>query len=195
MKKLKFHVPDLKGKSKCHKLHIGTKKKTCPILKVHDTVMEEVEEDTYLGDIISHDGKNTKNINNRISKGNGKITEILKLLEMVSLGEYYIEIALLFRESIFLNGILTNAEIWYSITENEKLDKQLIRKFLKVPISTPHEALYLELGIIPIGIIVKARRINYLHYLINRNPNEMLHKFFLIQWLKPSRGDWTETEI
>ena len=105
---------------------------------------------------------------------------------MVSLGEYYIEIALLFRESIFLNGILTNAEIWYSITENEikefeKLDKQLIRKFLKVPICTPHEALYLEFGIIPIGIIVKARRINYLHYLINRNPNEMLHKFFLIQ--------------
>ena len=38
------------------------KKSTCPILKVHNTIMEEVTEDTYLGDIISSDGKNTKNI-------------------------------------------------------------------------------------------------------------------------------------
>ena len=80
------------------------------------------------------------------------------------------EIALLFRESIFLNGILTNAEIWYSLTENEiqefeSLDKKFLRKCLQVPISTPREALYLELGIIPIGIIIKACRVNYLHYL------------------------------
>ena len=89
---------------------------------------------------------------------------------------------------------MQNYRLYGTWTENEIEEfEKLIRKFLKVPISTPHEALYLELGIIPIGIIVKARRINYLHYLINRNPNEMLHKFFLIQWLIPSRGDWTET--
>ena len=51
------------------------------------------------------------------------------MLEMVSFGEHYMEIVLLLRESIFLNGILTNAEIWYSLTENqiqefESLDKK-----------------------------------------------------------------------
>ena len=64
---------------------------------------------------------------------------------------------------------------------------------MKVPISTPKESFYLELGILPIGVIVKARRINYLRYLITRNENEMLYKFFIMQWYQPCRGDWTET--
>ena len=172
--KLRFHVPDDKGKSKCHKLHIGKNEETCPILKVHGTVMEKVEEDTYLGDIISSDGKNTKNIADRISKGIGKISQIEQLLDMVSLGEHFMEIALLFRESMFINGILTNAEIWYSFSESEvrefeSLDRILLRKILQVPVSTPKEAYYLELGILPIGVIVKARRINYYyHYLVTR---------------------------
>ena len=67
--KLKFHVPDEKGKSKCHKIHVGGNNKFCPTLKVHGTEMESVKEDTYLGDIISGNGKNTKNIQNRIAKG------------------------------------------------------------------------------------------------------------------------------
>ena len=86
MKKLRFHVPDVKGKSKCHKMHIGRKQETCPVLKVHDTIMEEVTEDTYLGDIISSDGKNSKNLEHRISKGIGIISQIMHILESVSLG-------------------------------------------------------------------------------------------------------------
>jgi hypothetical protein len=32
LKKLKFHVPDANGKSKCHKMHIGKKHGVCPTL-------------------------------------------------------------------------------------------------------------------------------------------------------------------
>ena len=181
LKKLKFHISDKQGWSKCHKLHVGPKNRTCPVLKVHNTVVEEVTEFTYLGDIISSDGKNTKNIKNRISKEVGKISEIMNLLEMVSLGEHYFEIAILLREAIFINGILTNSEIWYSISESEIQDRMLLRRILKVQISTPQESFYLELGILPINVIVKARRINYLHYLVTRNQSEMLYKFFITQ--------------
>jgi hypothetical protein len=70
-KKLRFHVPDENGKSKCHKLHIGA--------KVQNTIMEDVSEDTYLKDILSSDGRNTKNI--AISKGIiGLITQIMNML-------------------------------------------------------------------------------------------------------------------
>ena len=55
LKKLRFHVPDKNGKTKCHKLHIGKSDSSCPELKVHGTIMERVTEDTYLGDIISSD--------------------------------------------------------------------------------------------------------------------------------------------
>ena len=197
LKKLRFHVPDKKGKSKCHKIHIGKNHSRCPVLKVHGTEMESVKFDTYLGDIISEDGKNTRNIQSRISKGVGKITQILNILDTISLGEYYMETAILLRESMFLNGILTNAEIWYGLTKEdikqfEDLDLTLLRKLLKVPFSTPSEAFYLELGIIPIGVIIKARRVNYLHYILTREESEMLYTFFITQWHNETPGDWTQ---
>ena len=39
---------------------------------------------------------------------------------------------------------------------------------------------------------LKARRINFLHYLANRKDDEMLKKFFQAQWRYPTSGDWTE---
>ena len=53
----------------------------CPVLKFHGKGMENVSEDLYLGDIISSDGKNRKNVDKRISKGLGLITQIMNLLE------------------------------------------------------------------------------------------------------------------
>jgi hypothetical protein len=61
MKKLNFHTPDHRGKSKCHTMHIGKRSENCPNLKVHWSDMEKFTSDTYLGDIISSDGKNKLN--------------------------------------------------------------------------------------------------------------------------------------
>ena len=79
------------------------------------------------------------------------------------------------------------------IEEFEDLDKHLLRKILQVSISTPEEAMYLELGILPIGVMIKARRINYFHYLLTRDESEMLSQFFYTQWKMPCKGDWTES--
>ena len=57
LKRLKFHIPNEEGKSKCHKIHVGWNHSTCPVLQVHGTVMESVTHDTYLGDILSLDRK------------------------------------------------------------------------------------------------------------------------------------------
>ena len=172
LKKLKFHVPDSQGKTKCHKLHIGNNRKMCPILKVHGTVMPEVSEDTYLGDILSSDGKNTKNVKNRISKGVGIINQIFNLLENLSFGPHYFEIAILLRESMLINGTLTNSEVWYNFTtseieEFEALDRLFFRRLLEVPVTTPCEAYYLEMGVLPISVLLRARRITYLHCILN----------------------------
>ena len=159
--------------------------------------MEEVAYDTYLGDIISADGRNTRNIKKRVGKGLGIIADIVNLLGMINLGEYYFETVTLLRESVFLNGILTNAEIWYSLTKDEikeleDLDLTLLRKVFKVPYSTPSEAYYLELGILSIETTIKKRRLNFFHYLLNRKEDEMLYSFFLTQFYNPTPGDWTE---
>ena len=197
-KKLRFHTPDINGKSKCHFLHIGKTSKTCPEHQVHGTKMQKVSEETYLGDIISEDGKNTKNLKQKISKGLGIISQIMNILENVTLGEHFFTTAVLLRESMFLNGILTNVEVLYGLKKSEieqleELDKNLLRQILSTPISTPSESLFLELGCLDIETVIKSRRINYLHYLVTRKESEMVKKFFLIQWKYPTnKQEWTE---
>ena len=97
VKKLQF------GIQKCHKLHVGKEKKSCPDLYLDEWVVEVVDhseaggeitledvendeqivegvaEERYLGDIISKDGKNAKNINARTAKGNGNINQIMSI--------------------------------------------------------------------------------------------------------------------
>jgi hypothetical protein len=108
--------------------------------------MQEVQSDEYLGDVISADGSNTLNVKKRVSKGFGIISKIKNMLDKVTLGHHYFKAALLLRESIFLNGILTNTEVWYGLkeselTELEALDYILLRDVLQTPSSTPIEAL------------------------------------------------------
>ena len=66
----------------------------------------------------------------------GIITQIINLLENVSFGKHYAEIALL---------------------------------------------------------LIKKRRLQYLHNLVNRKEDEMLYRVFITQWNNPTKGDWTET--
>ena len=50
---------------------------------------------------------------------------------------------------------------------------------------------YLDLGITQISVIIKSRRINYLHYLLSLKENEMLNSVFTAQWKFPGKNDWT----
>ena len=195
LKKLKFHVPDKEKKSKCHYMHIGKEGPYCPGMKVHGHQTEKVAEATYLGDIVRADGKNTSNLKARVSKGLGIVSEIMHILKTISFGHRYFEIAKILREARFVNGILTNAEVWYAlknseIHELEKLDILLLRRILSASTSSSKESLYLELGLIPIGTIIKARRLNYLHYLVSQPKLSMLYRVFKTQWDYPVKGDW-----
>ena len=196
-KRLKFHTPDLNGRSKCHTIHVGQKNKTCPKLQVHGEDIIQVDKDSYLGDIISNTGKNLENVKSRLAKGMGIISQIMSILDRITVGKHYFETALLLRESMFINSILVNAEIWYGMSNTDiqnlcKLDQSLLRKILNAQISTPIESLYLELGCTDIETILKGRRLVYLHYLTQRNSETMLKRFFLTQWKYPTCGDWTE---
>ena len=91
---------------------------------------------------------------------------------------------------------MTSAEIWYGlrneeISDLENLDISLLRKIMGAPVSVAKEALYLELGCLPINCVIKARRINYLHYLATRHTDTMLYQFFITQWKYSSKLDWT----
>ena len=61
----------------------------------------------------------------------------MAMLQEMSFGEHYFEIAATLRESLFINGILWNLETWYDIKKKdilEKIDKMLIKRILSAPI-------------------------------------------------------------
>ena len=213
-KKLQF------GAQKCKKLHVGKtfEEYKCQTLKINnweevevlneETGVEDIEdicndeleiekkvEEKYLGDIVSVDGRNIKNIKARVAKGKGINSRILSILDGIPFGQYYFEVALILRNSLLVSSMLCNSESWYNITKAEmslleSIDLQFLRSILKVPKSTPKEMLYLELGCLPFQYLIKKRRILFLHYLLNEKKNSMLNRFLMTQINTRKKKDW-----
>jgi exonuclease III len=187
--KLLFNGP------KCHQMHAGKPSKTCPALRAHTTHMDVVSEEKYIGDIISNDGKHTKNITLRRSKGIGISNEIVVVLNSLFLGSHHFWIAKMLRRAMLISVLLFNAETWLRLTKEnmrklESIDLMLLRKLLKTPVSTPKPALYLETGCLPIRYIIKSKRIMYLHHILTRNDDALIKKVFLAQVHDAGKGDW-----
>ena len=88
-------------------------------VQVGDHLMEEKEEEKYLGDVISTDGRNIKNIKARIAKGKGIVSKILTMLDGIPFGKHYFEVGILLRDSLLVSSMLFNADAWYNLTSTE----------------------------------------------------------------------------
>ena len=102
------------------------------------------------------------------------------------------------RNSHLLNGFLTNSEAWYGLTNEdtnhlEQVDEILLRKILEVPSSSPKCMLYLETGSKPIRFIIMARRLMFLHYILQEDSSSLISKFFFAQDDQPLKNDWALT--
>ena len=98
--------------------------------------MQLKKEQTYLGDVISDDGKHTKNVQARRNKGLGVITQITQILDSVLFGKHFFEVAMVLRSSLFLSSILLNSEAWVNLSDTdirnlERLDEMLLAKVLE----------------------------------------------------------------
>ena len=120
------------------------------------------------------------------------------MLDELCLGDYYFESANILRNSLLLNSLLSNSEAWYNVTPKEissleSVDEMLLRKIFSAHSKTPLELLYLESGNIPIRFILKAKRINFLWYILNEDASCLLHRVFQAQCENPVQGDWVKT--
>ena len=203
-KKLQF------GVNKCKKMHVGrTDDYKCQDtlieswkeevvrnvvtgdVTVKDVVdsthtMELIENEKYLGDLISKDGRNILNIKSRAAKGTGIVNKIMTMLNNLPIGRRYFEIAMILRDSLFISSMLFNSEAWYNITNAElslldSVDVQMLRRVLDAPRSTPKEFLYLELGCLPLRDIIRQRRLGFYHYILNESSDSLIHKFLKSQ--------------
>ena len=189
------HTKQLFNGGKCHAIHAGKQKHLCCTLSAHNTEMEVVMKEKYVGDMVTGDGKHSKNLDARRSKGMGVISEILSILDGMCLGAHYFVSALMMRQSMLVMVLLTNSETWLRLTQKdlgklEGIDRLFIRRIFQVPNSTPIPFLYLETGCIPIRYIMKMKRIIYLHHILTRNEEALIKRAFWAQQRKPAKGDW-----
>ena len=211
-KKLQF------GAKKCKKLHVGKHcdEFKCQVLKVDnweeveimneetgieeiedicegEEIMEEKSDEKYLGDVISTDGKNIKNVKARVAIGKGIANRIISIIDGIPFGDFYFEVAMILRNSLLVSSMLSNSEAWYNVSKAEldlleTVDVNFLRNVLGAPKSTPVEMLYLELGCIPFRELIRKRRISFLHYILNQDQDSMLYKFLMTQLKTENRG-------
>ena len=118
----------------------------------------------------------------------------MNFLKQISLGNFFFEIALLLRQTMFLSSVLLNAETWVNlsktnITDLESLDEMLLRKFLDAPAKSPIPGLYLELGVYPIRFHIIEKRLMFLHHILKCEDNRLISKVFWAQEKNPVKND------
>ena len=95
--------------------------------------------------MIQSDGKNKLNIQERKKRGLAAVNQICQLLDELCLGDYYFEAANILRNSLLLSTLLSNSETWYSLTQKEiseldMVDEILLRKIFSAHSKTLKEA-------------------------------------------------------
>ena len=155
------------GKDKCKQIHIGKESDLWPSLKVHEDQIKSGQSETYLGDIFNKSGKPMANIQARREKGFGLVSEIISIMSEIPLGKYKVQIGLILRQAMLLNGMLHSSEVWSDIKKDEiklleDVEEYFLRSIFKAHRKTPLEFIYLESGSVPIKFIIASRRMNYL---------------------------------
>ena len=82
------------------------------------------------------------------------------------------QVGLILRDAMFLDGILTNCEAWHfiskrNIEELEIMDRSLLRFITGAHVKTQKGFLYLETGALDIEKIIAHRRMMYLQTILD----------------------------
>ena len=183
------------SQEKCFKVHICKKKEKCSqVLKVHQLDMKNTTKLTYLGFVISEAGTIDETIIQRCQKALGITTQISSMLSSVCLGNFHFDIAMVLRDSLFVNSVMSNYEIWHNVKMKhieslEKSDISLLRKIMNAHSKTASEALFLELGKYPLRYVLSKRRLMCLWHILHRDKKELIRKIYDSQNLDINKGD------
>ena len=205
------------GSEKCVKMHIGKKhnpekcgkgrvdswkevviknKNGEDILFDHQNNkvdMKTVGKKKYLGQIISNDLKNEKNLKDKTNKSVGNVNKIITTLQERLFGIYNFKAAMLMRDGILMSALLNNAETWNNITKKntlnlEKPDTMLQQKLFDIKSSKVFY--YLELGILPGKYVIMKKRLKFLKYILDEPMETMIRKVFEEQRKETQKGDF-----
>ena len=166
---------------KCFKIHIcQTSAKCTQVLKVHESNIQTVSQATYLGDVLSESGTIDETIVQRGHKAIRIISQISSMLGSISLGNFHYDIALVLRDALFVNSVMTNSEVWHNVQLKhtqalEKSDLMLLKTIVNGHSKTASEAFYLEFSVIPLKHQLSMRRFLNLWHILHRDKGDWIN--------------------
>ena len=168
------------GIDKCKIMRVGEHKQGTKKWHLGDVEIEETGDYKYLGDTITNDGKNIKNIETRKNKvftitvGINAIagTDVLRRIETPVLLELH--------EKMIIPALLANAETWVlnksECTELERIETQTLKHLFDLPVHTPTPAIIFTLGTMYTKIRIDIKKFTYLHRLLTSNDSSWAKK-------------------
>ena len=172
------------GVLKCILMIINGKKfDVSPVLEIDGHVMAQEDKAKYVGDIFNSQGTNSDLIDDRISKGKGKMISLLALCEESELGRYTVVTMILLYTAMFVSMLIFNCQAWSHITKANFVSLQRLQlKFLKLilwlPMSTPNAFIFLEYGILPIEHEIQKRRMIFLHHILSLKDDDPVKQVY-----------------
>ena len=187
-KKLESQV----GEGKCQWVHIGENECRSQY-KVEGNPTTLAASYKYLGDYVSN-GWNAL-YEKRLEKSVGYSVMCEAMCSEVSMGFQMYNYAKLLHTSIFINGSLLNMETWPNCTTErieafEKVEQSYFRKILHAHSKTPIEAIYLELGVLPLRYHLMRKRILYFKDIMERDEGELTKQIIVTQMELCNHGDF-----
>ena len=145
-----------------------------------DIVIDECTSYRYLGDEITNDGKNAKNIEARKTKVNASTININTIATGEILSRIESCVLLELHEKINISSLLSNAESWTlnkgDMKDIEQIEIQALKNLFDLPIHIPTPALHYTLGTLYTKSRVDQRRLNYLHKLLCKDSSQWPRK-------------------
>ena len=167
------------GQDKCKIMKIG-KRTDKDTWKIGEMEIGPCESYTYLGDIITPDGKNTENIKSRKNKITVSSVSINTIASSEILFKIETPVLLELHEKVNVPSLLSNSESWTLLKseeiEIERAEIQCIKNLFDLPLKTPTPAILYMLGIPYTSSRIDQKKLVYLHKILNRDPSHWTRK-------------------
>ena len=160
------------GQSKCNVMRVGKHRKSEREWKLGDMVIQETKKYKYLGDIVTPNGKNAENLQDRCTKLQATTINVNAIASSEILHRIETAVILEFYDKKCIPGLLNNAEAWNLSKKEEKdiekMEIQAIKYLFDLPLHMPTVAIMYSFGLLYTTQRIDQMQLIYLHRLLQR---------------------------
>ena len=161
------------GVDKCKVMQVGRGKNVVKDWQLGDKTIESASEYKYLGDVITRNGTNKRNLEEREKKVNQAVRGIKSCAQHEIMEKVQNQVTLRLHETVVIPALLTNAESWTLTKSDEKLCERVeigaLKSVLGLPKTFPSPALIYATGTLYTTLRIDKKQLLYLQKILGRD--------------------------